>query len=115
MHIEIEQEYTFVSILLCFTYTRVVCYDYLALVAYLSFQHRINSALISEDPDISKIRVGIPAEYFCEDMSEEVLEAWSQVADLLEDNGIRVYPGNNSIKLKVNYKLMLTLESWAYR
>ena len=78
--------------------------SFFSLVAYLSFQHRINSALISEDPDISKIRVGIPAEYFCEDMSEEVLEAWSQVADLLEDNGIRVYPGNNSIKLKVNYK-----------
>ena len=40
-HIEIEREYTFVSILLSFIYTRVICYDYIALKVHktLYVQH----------------------------------------------------------------------------
>merc|ERR1712062_538844 len=37
--------------------------------------------------------IGIPQEYFCEDMSSEIIEAWSQVADILEDEaGVKVLP-----------------------
>ncbi len=42
------------------------------------------------DPDVSELTVGLPAEYHCRGMSEEVLQAWSDVADMLENNGVRV-------------------------
>ena len=44
------------------------------------FKDKIKNVSIGEDPDLSQIRVGIPAEYYCEDMSDEVVEAWSQVS-----------------------------------
>jgi aspartyl-tRNA(Asn)/glutamyl-tRNA(Gln) amidotransferase subunit A len=56
------------------------------------FQSRIPTVSIKNDPDISELRVGIPQEYYCSDMSDEVIEAWGQVADLLEDNGVKVVP-----------------------
>jgi len=37
-----------------------------------------------------EMAVGIPQEYFCEDMSDEVVQAWSDVADVLENEGVRV-------------------------
>ena len=48
MHIEIEREYTFtfVSILLCFIYTRVICYDYLALLKFYNLQSSLQKARI---------------------------------------------------------------------
>ncbi|XP_028178978.1 glutamyl-tRNA(Gln) amidotransferase subunit A, mitochondrial [Ostrinia furnacalis] len=36
------------------------------------------------DIDLSKVRIGIPKEYHCEGMSEEVLDTWRYVADILE-------------------------------
>ena len=36
--------------------------------------------------------IGIPQEYYCEGMSEEIINVWSQVADFLENEGIKVVP-----------------------
>merc|ERR1719318_2115178 len=38
------------------------------------------------------LRVGIPQEFLCEGMSEEVVEGWSKVARLLEEGGAEVEP-----------------------
>ncbi len=46
----------------------------------------IPDVTLEEDPDISNVKVGIPAEYYCEGMSQEVLQAWSDCADMLEGN-----------------------------
>lgn len=49
--------------------------------------------IISEDLSslsIKDIRIGIPKEYHCVGLSQEVLEIWTQVADLLETNGAHV-------------------------
>lgn len=39
---------------------------------------------------VKDVRIGIPKEYHCEGLSQEVLEIWTQVADLLETNGAKV-------------------------
>ncbi|XP_068625645.1 glutamyl-tRNA(Gln) amidotransferase subunit A, mitochondrial [Battus philenor] len=39
---------------------------------------------ISEEFDLSNIKIGIPAEYHCEGMSKEVIDTWNWVADLLD-------------------------------
>ena len=36
--------------------------------------------------------IGIPQEYYCEGMSEEIINVWSQVADFLENEGIEIVP-----------------------
>ncbi|KAK4879849.1 hypothetical protein RN001_007995 [Aquatica leii] len=36
---------------------------------------------------IKGLKVGIPVEYYCNDMGDEVLHTWNEVAQLLEDNG----------------------------
>ncbi|PNF29830.1 Glutamyl-tRNA(Gln) amidotransferase subunit A, mitochondrial [Cryptotermes secundus] len=45
---------------------------------------------LSQDIDISRIRIGIPKEYNCPGMSDEVMETWSGVADILERAGAEV-------------------------
>jgi aspartyl-tRNA(Asn)/glutamyl-tRNA(Gln) amidotransferase subunit A len=45
---------------------------------------------LSQSIDISKIRIGIPKEYICPEMSHEVVETWSEVADILEQAGAEV-------------------------
>lgn len=45
-----------------------------------------------EDIDIRNIRIGIPKEYHCEGLSDEVLEAWVDIADLLESEVASVKP-----------------------
>ncbi|CAO1414932.1 unnamed protein product [Diamesa serratosioi] len=50
-------------------------------------------AIISEEVSslsIKNVRIGIPKEYHCEGLSQEVLEIWTQVADLLETNGANI-------------------------
>ncbi|XP_061380081.1 glutamyl-tRNA(Gln) amidotransferase subunit A, mitochondrial isoform X1 [Danaus plexippus] len=42
-------------------------------------------SLVVNDVDLSRIRIGIPKEYRCEGMSEEVVDVWKEVADLLEN------------------------------
>jgi Asp-tRNA(Asn)/Glu-tRNA(Gln) amidotransferase A subunit family amidase len=45
---------------------------------------------LSQSVDISRIRIGIPQEYSCPGMSHEVIETWSEVADILEQAGAEV-------------------------
>ena len=45
-----------------------------------------------KDSKVPELVIGVPQEYYCEDMSSEVIEAWGQVADLLEQEGFRVIP-----------------------
>ncbi|XP_031764047.1 glutamyl-tRNA(Gln) amidotransferase subunit A, mitochondrial isoform X2 [Galleria mellonella] len=40
---------------------------------------------ITDDFDMTKIKIGIPKEYYCEGMSQEVIDTWRYVADLLEN------------------------------
>lgn len=47
----------------------------------LSKDHELN---------IKKLRVGIPREYHCEGLDSEVLEIWTKVANLLEENGAEI-------------------------
>ncbi|VVC87181.1 glutamyl-tRNA(Gln) amidotransferase subunit A, mitochondrial [Leptidea sinapis] len=44
---------------------------------------KFNPIIIKDDIDLSKIRIGIPKEYHCEGMSDEVIETWQYVIDLL--------------------------------
>ncbi|XP_046973155.1 glutamyl-tRNA(Gln) amidotransferase subunit A, mitochondrial [Vanessa cardui] len=39
---------------------------------------------IDDNVDLSEIKIGIPSEYYCEGMSEDVLDVWRSVTDLLE-------------------------------
>ena len=39
---------------------------------------------------VNKLKVGIPKEYLCEGMSDEVIQAWSEVADLLDNSDMKV-------------------------
>jgi aspartyl-tRNA(Asn)/glutamyl-tRNA(Gln) amidotransferase subunit A len=45
---------------------------------------------LSQNIDITKVRFGIPKEYHCPGMSVEVVEVWSEVADILEQAGAEV-------------------------
>lgn len=43
-----------------------------------------------EKINLENIRIGIPKEYHCENLSADVLETWRKIADLLEDEGAQV-------------------------
>jgi Asp-tRNAAsn/Glu-tRNAGln amidotransferase A subunit and related amidases len=45
---------------------------------------------LCQNIDITKMRIGIPKEYHCPGMSVEVVEMWSEVADILEQAGAEV-------------------------
>lgn len=45
---------------------------------------------IENEININHLKVGIPKEYLCEGMSDEVLQTWSEIVDLLESNYIPV-------------------------
>lgn len=49
-----------------------------------------NPVPVGEAISLKGLRVGIPVEYHCEGLSEEVLTTWSKVADMLEDAGATV-------------------------
>lgn len=36
---------------------------------------------------IKGLKIGIPVEYHCEGLSDEVLDTWNEVANILEQNG----------------------------
>lgn len=42
--------------------------------------------------DLSGLRVGIPKEYRCQELTEEVDSNWREVSQLLEEAGARVFP-----------------------
>ena len=44
------------------------------------------------DQSVRSLRVGLPQEYLCHGMTEEVVTAWSQVASLLDSAGAKVVP-----------------------
>lgn len=46
---------------------------------------RAYKPVVMKDLDLSKVRVGIPKEYHCEGMSDEVLDTWKHVTDILEN------------------------------
>ena len=50
----------------------------------------ISEELSDDENHVKKLTIGIPQEYFCEGMSNEVLETWSQVTDYLENEGFKV-------------------------
>lgn len=45
---------------------------------------------VKELDNVRNIRIGIPREYSCEGLSPEVLEIWTKIADLLEENGAEI-------------------------
>jgi len=51
----------------------------------------IDNSLL-EDFSVQGLKVGIPQEFRCEGMSDEVVESWSKVARLLEEGGAKVEP-----------------------
>ncbi|KAL4624202.1 glutamyl-tRNA(Gln) amidotransferase subunit A, mitochondrial [Arapaima gigas] len=52
--------------------------------------HPPTPSVLSDDIDITKIRVGIPKEYHAPGLSPETLSQWGRVADLLERAGASV-------------------------
>ena len=51
---------------------------------------------LSNEPKVKPgLTVGIPAEYHCPGMSQEILDIWSDVADLLEKEGAIVKQVNS--------------------
>ena len=45
---------------------------------------------VKQGVNIKDLKVGIPKEYLCEGMTDEVLQTWSDIADLLEHNQVSV-------------------------
>lgn len=45
---------------------------------------------LSEEPSIEGLVVGIPKEYHCAGMSQEVVDIWTHVASLMEEQGAQV-------------------------
>lgn len=45
---------------------------------------------LSEVPSIEGLVVGIPREYHCAGMSQEVVDIWTHVAGLMEEQGAQV-------------------------
>ena len=44
------------------------------------------------DQEVREVRVGVPQEYLCPGMEEEIVSVWSRVADLLDSAGAKVVP-----------------------
>lgn len=53
-------------------------------------EHRRINLPAVDKMNIRNLKVGIPIEYHCKDLSEEVLETWNDVAKLLEENGAQI-------------------------
>lgn len=51
---------------------------------------KVCNVSLDEVFDLKSIKIGIPDEYYCEGMNKEVLDTWSHVADVLENEGARV-------------------------
>lgn len=54
-----------------------------------SIDDKINLSL-DESIDLSKLTIGIPEEYHCHGMSEDVVQTWRSMADLLSNSGSKV-------------------------
>lgn len=42
--------------------------------------------------DVSGLRIGLPKEYRCQELSQEVDQNWAEISQLLEEAGARVFP-----------------------
>ena len=51
---------------------------------------KFNAISLPKDISVKKLKIGIPKEYRCEGLSPEVLEIWTKVADILEENGAEI-------------------------
>ena len=46
--------------------------------------------VVAQTKELNDLKIGIPKEYLCEGMSEEVLQCWSEIVDMLEADNIYV-------------------------
>lgn len=55
-----------------------------------TYKKKFNPIDIKDDFDLKGIKIGIPKEYYCQGMTEEVINTWNYVADLLEKESANV-------------------------
>ncbi|XP_047502327.1 glutamyl-tRNA(Gln) amidotransferase subunit A, mitochondrial-like [Penaeus chinensis] len=52
-----------------------------------SVSSELSDLTLPEEPRLDGLVIGIPREYHCPGMSSEVVDAWTKVADIMEDSG----------------------------
>ena len=55
-----------------------------------SVESDLRSLKLPDKPSVEGLVVGVPREYHRPNMDPEVVEVWTKVADLLENNGAQV-------------------------
>lgn len=50
----------------------------------------------TEKINLKKLKIGIPVEYNCSNLSDEVKNTWNEVAELLQDHGAQIKQVNIS-------------------
>ncbi|XP_038219397.1 glutamyl-tRNA(Gln) amidotransferase subunit A, mitochondrial [Zerene cesonia] len=55
-----------------------------------TIKHKFKPITMRNDIDLSKVRIGIPKEYHCNGMSQEVIDTWQYVTDLLYDEKCQI-------------------------
>lgn len=58
---------------------------------------------LSQTPNIKGVKVGIPKEYYCKEMSSEVTSTWTYMADKMENAGAIV----KQVSVKVYFILYI--------
>lgn len=53
-------------------------------------EHRKIQLPLVEKMNMKNLKIGIPVEYHCKYLSDEVLETWNEVAKLLQENGAQI-------------------------
>lgn len=52
----------------------------------------VNLTDLNDEPSVKGLKVGIPVEYDCDGLSNEVRNTWKRVADLLQQGGAKIIP-----------------------
>ncbi|GBP93224.1 Glutamyl-tRNA(Gln) amidotransferase subunit A, mitochondrial [Eumeta japonica] len=52
-----------------------------------TIKKQFNKIKLNEDFSLKNVKVGIPKEYYCDGMSEEIVTTWKYIANLLESEG----------------------------
>ncbi|GBP74465.1 Glutamyl-tRNA(Gln) amidotransferase subunit A, mitochondrial [Eumeta japonica] len=55
-----------------------------------TIKKQFNKIKLNEDFSLKNVKVGIPKEYYCDGMSEEIVTTWKYIANLLESEGALV-------------------------
>ncbi|XP_037800084.1 glutamyl-tRNA(Gln) amidotransferase subunit A, mitochondrial-like [Penaeus monodon] len=55
-----------------------------------SVSSELSDLTLPEEPRLDGLVIGIPREYHCPGVSSEVVDAWTKVADIMEDSGAEV-------------------------